>query len=145
MVVACLPHGNHLPVLFHWSLSILMVEPSMCYGLSPLSWYLSPFLLMPYSFTLWYVLIRLGTFSDSSKSPELFFYRTITRAVLPLLLPDGVIPVDSLVLTLILDSLTFHPILSYRTRSFHYSSIPSCSMEFYAYVSPSISRQLHVL
>ena len=113
--------------------------------MSPLSWYLSLFLLMPYSFTLWYVLVRLGTFSDSSKSLELFFYRTITRAVLPLLLPDGVIPVDSFVITLILDSLTFCPILSYRTRSFHYSLIPSCSMEFYAYASPSISRQLHVL
>ena len=120
-------------------------EEELCYSLPPLSWYLSLFLLTPYSFTLWYVLIRLGTFSDSFEFLELFFDRTITRAVLPLLLPDGMIHVDSLVLTLILDSLAFRPILSYRTRSSHYSSIPSCSMEFHAYASPSISRQLHVL
>ena len=45
----------------------------------------------------------------------------------------------------ILDSLVFRPILSYRTCTSYYSLIPSCSMEFYAYASPSISRQLHVL
>ena len=66
-------------------------------------------------------------------------------ASLGCVLPDRMIPVDSFMLMLILDSLVFHPILSYRTRTSHYSSIPSCSTEFYAYVSPSISRQLHVL
>ena len=45
-----------------------------------------------------------------------------------------------ILLTLISDSLVFCPILSYRTRISYYSSIPSCSMEFYAYASPSISR-----
>ena len=50
-----------------------------------------------------------------------------------------------ILLTLILDSLVFRPILSYRTRISYYSLIPPCSMEFYAYASPSISRQLHVL
>ena len=53
------------------------------------------------------------------------------------------IPVDSFMLMLILDSLVFRPILLYQTRTSYYSSIPSCSMEFYAYASPSISRQLH--
>ena len=91
------------------------------------------------------MLIRLDTFFDSLKPLELFFYQTITRAVLTLLLSDGMIPVDSSMLTLILDSLAFHPILSYRTRIPYYSSIPSCSMEFYAYASLSISRQLRVL
>ena len=99
-----------------------------CYSLSPLSWYLSLFLLTSYSSTLWYVLIRLGTFSDSLEFVELFFYRIITCAVLALLLPDGMIPHDSFVLTLIMDSLTFCPILSYRT---HISSYSSISFLFY--------------
>ena len=116
-----------------------------CYSLSPLPWYLSLFLLTPHSSTLWYVLIRLGTFSDSLEFFELFFYQTLTRTILIPLLPDGMIPVDSSVLTLIMDSFVFCPILSYRTCIPYYSSIPSCSMEFYAYVSLSISRQLHVL
>ena len=116
-----------------------------CYSLSPLPWYLSLFFPTSHPSTLWYVLIRLGTFSDSLEFFELFLYRTLTHAVLVLLLPDGMIPVDSSVLTLILDSLAFRPILSYRTRIPYYSSIPSCSMEFYAYTSLSISRQLHVL
>ena len=87
----------------------------------------------------------MGTFSDSLELFELFFYRTLTRAVLVLLLPDGMIPVDSFVLTLIMDSLVFCPILSYWTRIPYYSSIPSYSTEFYAYASLRISRQLHVL
>ena len=149
---------------------VLWGKASWCYSLSPLSWYLSLFLPTSYSSTLWYVLIRLGTFFDSLKLFELFFYRTLTRAVLVLLLPDGMIPVDSFVLTLIMDSLVFCPILSYwtcipyyssipfimdslvfcpilsyRTRIPYYSSIPSRSMEFYAYASLHISRQLHVL
>ena len=113
--------------------------------MSPLSWYLSLFLLTSYSSTLWYVLIQLGTFSDSLEFLELFFYQTITRTILTLLLLDGMIPVDSSVLMLILDSLVFCLILSYRTRIPYYSSIPSYSMEFYAYASLRISRQLHVL
>ena len=100
---------------------------------------------MSHSSTLWYVFIRLGTFSDSLEFFKLFFYRTLTRAVLVLLLPDGMIPVDSSVLMLIMDSLVFYLILSYRIRIPYYSSIPSCSMEFYAYVSLSISRPPHVL
>ena len=95
---------------------------SGCYSLSPLSWYLPLFLLTSYSFTLWYVFIRLGTFTDSLESFELFFYRTITHAVLALLLPDGMIPHDSFALMLIMDSLAFCPILSYRTRISSYSS-----------------------
>ena len=97
-------------------------QMSVCYSLPPLSWYLSLFLLTSYSFTLWYVFIRLGTFADSLESFELFFYRTITRAVLALLLPDGMIPHDSFALMLIMDSLAFCPILSYRTRISSYSS-----------------------
>ena len=116
-----------------------------CYSSSPLSWYLSLFRLPSHSYALWYVFLRLDTYSDSFEFIELFFYWTLTRAILLSLLPDGMIPVDSFMLTLILDSLVFHPILSYRTRTFYYSSIPSCSTEFYAYASPSISRQLHVL
>ena len=94
-----------------------------CYSLSPLSWYLSLFLLTSHSFTLWYVLIRLGTLSDSLEFSELFFYQTITRAVLVLILPDGIIPLDSFLVTLIMDSLASCPILSYWTHISHYSSI----------------------
>ena len=134
----------------HWGrLDVVMGAPvprsTFCYSSSPLPWYLSLFLLSSHSPALWYVLLRLGTFSSSFEFFELFFYRTITRAVLVLLLPDGMMPVDSFVLTLIMDSLVFCPILSYRTRIPHYSLIPSCSMEFHAYASLSISRPLHVL
>ena len=36
-------------------------EGSGCYSLSPLAWYLPAFFLTSYSFTLWYVFLRLGS------------------------------------------------------------------------------------
>ena len=117
---------------------------SFCYSSFTLSWYLSLFLLTPHSYALRYVFLRLDTYSDPFEFFELFVYRTLTRAVLLPLLPDGMLSVYSFVLTLILDSLVFCPILSYRTRISYYSLILPCSMEFYAYASPSISRQLPV-
>ena len=115
-----------------------------CYSSLTPSWYLSLFFLALNSFALWYVLLRLDTYFTSLKFSELLFCRTLTRAVPFPLLPDGLIPVDSFLLMLILDSLLFRPILSYRTRISHYSSILTCSMKFYAYASSSISRQLPV-
>ena len=111
-----------------------------CYSSFTSSWYLSLFILASYSFALWYVFLRLDTYSDSPEFIELFFCWTLTRAVPFPLLPDGMIPFYSFLITLIMDSLVFRPILSYRTRILYYSSILPCSMEFYAYASPSISR-----
>ena len=119
--------------------------PSLCYSSSTSSRYLSLFRLTSHPYALWYVFLWLGTYSYSFEFFELFVYWTLTCAVLIPLLPDGVLPIDSFVLTLISDSLVFRPILSYRTRTSYYSLILPCSMEFYAYASPSISRQLHVL
>ena len=42
-------------------------EYTNCYSLSPLTWYLPSFLLMSFSFTLWYVFLRLGSLPDPSE------------------------------------------------------------------------------
>ena len=111
-----------------------------CYSSLTPSWYLSLFLSTPYSLALRYVFLRLDTYSYSFEFIELFFRWTLTRAVPLTLLPDGMIPIDSAMLTLIMDSLLFCPILSYRTRIPYYSSVLPCSKKFYAYASLSISR-----
>ena len=143
-----------LPPVYRNSLSLyhLLRVPSLlrlprlrrCYSSLTSSWYISLFLLAPLSLALRYVLLRLDTYFNPFEFLELLFCRTLTRAVLFPLLPDGTVLVDSFLLRLILDSSPFRPILSYRTRIPYYSSILACSMKFYAYASSSISRQLPV-
>ena len=120
------------------------VKCSVCYSSFTSSRYLSLFFLTPNALALWCVFLWLDTYSNPFELSKLFLCRTLTRAVLFPLLPDGMIPVYSFLLTLILDSLLFCPILSYRTRIPYYSLILACSMKFYAYASSSISRQLPV-
>ena len=45
-----------------------------CYSSSLLSWYLSLFRLTSHLSALWYVFLRLDTYSDSFEFFELFFY-----------------------------------------------------------------------
>ena len=61
-------------VMAMYQLGMLEFLEDICYSSSPLSWYLSLFCLTSHSYALWYVFLRLDTYSDSFEFFELFFY-----------------------------------------------------------------------
>ena len=50
-----------------------LLHEFQCYSSFTLSWYLSLFVLTSHSYALWYVFLRLDTYSDSFEFFELFF------------------------------------------------------------------------